>query len=155
MLTNHRRFSQFLRILRYTHALFGGAAALFLVFVILNTYVITLFRVHGNSMNPTLTNGQPLPVFIAARWFGDPGLGDIVIVQYNGSVPERFVKRVVAVPGDTVTYQGEQTLLGPGEYFVEGDNRDFSTDSRAYGPVTRDRIIGEVLGSYAEGPKTP
>ena len=60
----------------------------------------------------------------------------------------RFVKRITALPGDNVFYQGSTYHLGADEYFVEGDNRQHSTDSREYGPIARKDILGKVWGNY-------
>lgn len=138
--------SRILRLFRYAHALFKGVALLLLILVFVNAFLLTFFRVDGHSMDTTLHNGQVVPLFEAAYWFRPPRLGDVVVVQYAGDTSIRFVKRIEGVPGDTVTVEGTEITLGPHQFYVEGDNRDHSTDSRVFGAVTADHILGRVLG---------
>ena len=177
------------------------AVALLAVMVI-RMFLFTLIRVDGHSMDPTLADGERLFVTVADVKFGDVERGDVVICHYPNRGWTNFVKRVVAVPGDTVYRENGVThvvysvktavgteiydeeldpskgyiLLGAGpdyepyvldedEYFVEGDNRYNSHDSRDWndtspsndvGPITKDMIVGHVrhviwpLGSIRE-----
>jgi len=134
--------------LRYLYALIGGAMILLLLFVLLNSYVLTYYRVDGQSMYPTLHNEQLLGVNLLAYVGKDPQPNDVVIVRYAGDHTINFVKRVIAGPGMTVQFQGAPLTLGLKQYFVEGDNRLHSTDSRVFGPIDRSQIVGEVLGNY-------
>jgi len=153
MLINTAQFQRkSLRVLRYTHSIFKGVLLALCVVLVSTAYVITGFRVDGHSMQPTLQNGQFLVVDLAAYWFHVPEKGDVVIVQYAGDQSVHFVKRVMGVPGDTVTYNGLEVVLQPKQYFVEGDNRDFSTDSRVYGPINQSQILGHVVGDYSTYP---
>jgi nickel-type superoxide dismutase maturation protease len=95
--------------------------------------------VHGASMQPTLREGQRLLVGPFVR---GPRRGDVAVLRH----PRGFevVKRVAGVPGDTV---GDR-VLGPGEFWVRGDNPAASTDSATEGPVGRGAFTGRVLGSY-------
>jgi len=137
-----------LRGLRYAHALFRGVLILLLVLILLNAYFITIFRVDGHSMEETLHDRQLLAVNLTAYWFSLPKKGDVVIVQYAGDTDVRFVKRIVGTPGSTVSYNGISIQLKDDEYFVVGDNRDHSTDSRVYGPVHKKQILGKVFGNH-------
>ena len=173
-----------------------------LVVVMLFTFVIRMIGVDGHSMDPTLADGERLFVTVADVKFGDVERGDVVICHYPNRGWTNFVKRVVAVPGDTVYRENGVThvvysvktavgteiydeeldpskgyiLLGAGpdyepyvldedEYFVVGDNRYNSHDSRDWndtspsndvGPITKDMIVGHVrhviwpLGSIRE-----
>ena len=141
-----------LRFLRYAYYFLGTAAILLTAAILASNYAFTIFRVDGHSMEPTLHDSQLLPVCMLCLDFNDPLPGQIVIVRYDGADSVDFVKRVMGVPGQTVPYQGQDYTLLPGQYFVVGDNRDHSTDSRAYGPVRRDQILGLVLGSHGSGP---
>jgi len=138
----------FLRLLRYAHIFFRGTAIFLIIFLVINAYVLTISRVNGESMQPTLMNGQLLVVSESAFWFSAPQRNDVVIVQYAGDTNVHFVKRIVGIPGDTVMYNNSPLVLGPTQYFIEGDNRNFSTDSRVYGPIQKNQIIGKVLGSH-------
>ncbi len=102
---------------------------------------------------------------------GNPGRFDVVICRYPGRGDTNFVKRVVGLPGDTIEIRdgylyvngdryeepyisdeyrsGRLNTFGPctvpnGEYFVMGDHRNNSNDSRSQGSITRDMIIGHV-----------
>ena len=131
---------------------FGGiqsillALALFLVvqFAIQNT------RVYGLSMQPTLQDGQLVIVNKLAYKIGSPGIDDVVVLfSPQGGVP--LLKRIVGVPGDTIRIVGCTVCpvtLGPGEFFVAGDNRRDSLDSRVFGAVPEENIIGTVQIRY-------
>ncbi len=162
-----------------------------LIAFLVHSFVFQNVRVDGNSMYPTLKDGEFMYVSkldYGTSFFGIPftGIGtyftvggeperfDVVVCNYPnrlGKHGERlnFVKRIVGLPGDTVECKDgflyingvkyDEPLLaeyiakdfGPytvpeGHYFVMGDNRNNSNDSRATGPITRDMIVGKVEG---------
>jgi nickel-type superoxide dismutase maturation protease len=93
-------------------------------------------EVSGDSMAPTLSGGEWV---LALR--GLPvGRGDVVVVEHPRRPGFEMVKRVTGAPGD----EG----LSPGEWFVEGDNPAWSTDSSSFGPVPRGAIRGRVVFVY-------
>jgi signal peptidase I len=141
----NRVYAVLLRALRYTYAILGGLLTAVLLIILLNTYAITIFQVDGMSMQPTLINHQLLVINLAAFQLHDPKVGDVVIVQYSGNRSVHFVKRVVGVPGDTVLFHQAPLVLQANQYFIEGDNRDHSTDSRVYGPVLGEDILGKEV----------
>lgn len=149
------------------------AAALFL-----RLFVVSLARIKGRSMLPTLHDRDFALVWRLGYLFHKPRRGDVVICHYPGRkmkripfLPQSFVKRVIGLPGDTVEWlEGELLLngqplrepyldptrcrfkrtrppltLGPDEYYVLGDNRDSSNDSRSVGPLRRRAIRGRVV----------
>ena len=74
----------------------------------------------------------------------DPEVGDIVTFR----LPDEkfsYIKRIVAGPGDTVDHWGTAITLGEDEYYVLGDNRENSRDSRAFGPITGEIIWGRLI----------
>lgn len=134
------------------------------------------FIVEGPSMQPNFHTGQVLVVSRLNYMFNPPQRGEIVIFNAPGQPPEEppYIKRVIGLPGETVeirdtkVYVNGQELFEPyinepcesgrcvnrtwtleaDEYFVMGDNRNHSSDSRAFGAVKRERIIGEALIRY-------
>lgn len=142
-----------------------------LIFLLLRT-VVQNFRIEGYSMEPNLHQGQYLIVNKAVyRWLHPPERGDIVVFESPGSRNRDFIKRIIGLPGEKVEirngvvyindeplpepYLNEQghgnyppTVLGPNEYFVLGDNRNNSSDSRMWGPLPEDQIIGKAWISY-------
>jgi len=134
------------------------------------------FIVQGPSMQPNFQDGQFLIVSRVNYLVGNPERGDIIVFHYPGDTEQDYIKRVIGTPGDTVEIidtlvhvNGElldepyinepctenscadnQWELGADEYFVMGDNRNRSSDSRSttVGLVNREFIVGEVLLRY-------
>lgn len=152
--------------------------AVFLAFVL--TYFVGLrTNVIGVSMEPGLTNGQGILVNRFAYRMLSPKAGDVVVFLPNGNQNAHYyVKRVVAVPGQTVLiedgilyvdgkpYDEEVTdliasagiaeneiELGSDEYFVMGDNFNSSEDSRSanIGPIHKSTIIGRAWLHFSNG----
>ena len=96
--------------------------------------------VDGRSMAPTL---EPGDLLIATKR-GGVRRGSLVVVAHPGRKGYEMVKRVAAVAGDRI---GDRTL-GPGEYWVVGDDPSASTDSRSLGPVGGEAIRGVVRARY-------
>lgn len=143
--------------------------------LLIRTLIFEPIRVDGESMCDTLQNGEIMVVTKPEYLLGDPEFGDVIICKYPGR-KENFVKRVMGVPGDeimviaNIVIRNGEVLdepyltasrndngftmapfkLGEGEYFVMGDNRDNSHDSRNYygwnqpSAITRDMIKGKV-----------
>lgn len=129
--------------------------------------------INGPSMQPGLQSEQGVIVNKLAYVFGAPHRGDVIVFHPPISSNEEYIKRIIAIPGDTValtdtalSVNGVQlkepyvnpadtgpnengqvippTKLGPGEYWVMGDNRGDSIDSRSFGAVPRQNIIGKA-----------
>jgi signal peptidase I len=96
--------------------------------------------IEGPSMAPTLLPGDWALVVTPRAYDRD----DIVVVEHPGRPGYEMVKRVTGLPGDRV---GERAL-GPDEYWVEGDMERASTDSRVFGPVTREELKAKVVLIY-------
>lgn len=90
---------------------------------------VSRFTVSGNSMSPSLKEDQDILSF---NWFHKLKIGDMVVIKKNG---KEMVKRVSKI------LDREKMI------FVEGDNKEESTDSRDFGPVSKDKIIGKVIFS--------
>ncbi len=149
--------------------------AIALIIVIpIRMYIAQPFIVSGASMDPTFTTGQYLIVDEVSYRFNEPLRGDVVIFKYPVNPKQYFIKRLIGLPGETVVVNeqgqvfikdasGKITLtmkepyvefiksdsvertLGEGEYFLMGDNRAGSFDSRVWGPVKRELIVGRAL----------
>ncbi len=132
----------------------------------------------GVSMEPTLYNSQEIFINKVSYLLFSPGRGDVIVFQPNGNENAHYyVKRVIGLPGETVQIRGGQVyidgekledynfdkieneglaetpyLLGEDEYFVLGDNRNNSEDSRSgnIGAVHRDYIVGRAWFCLAE-----
>lgn len=139
----------------------------------IRTFVVQPFIVSGASMDPTFADGQYLIVDELSYHFGKPERGEVVILRYPRDPSKFFIKRVVGLPNETVEINSgtvtiktnsnkigfqlnepyieftkkdnmSRTLAG-NEYFVMGDNRSASSDSRSWGPVTEELIIGKAF----------
>ena len=101
---------------------------------------VRVAMVIGPSMQPTLED-HSIHILVPVQ---DPKIGDIVAFQCP-SKNNSYIKRIVAGPGDTVDHWGTPLTLGPGEYYVLGDNRGNSRDSRSFGPIDGDTIWGRLV----------
>jgi|SRR3989344_2195520 len=112
-----------------------------IIVVPIRLWVAQPFIVSGESMVPTFENADYLIVDELTYHFRDPQNGEVIIFKYPKDPSKYFIKRVVGVPGDTV----DGNVLPEGEYFVEGDNRGASSDSRIWGTLPRDLIVGRPI----------
>lgn len=152
------------------------ATVLLLVGLAFHYFLFTVLIVRGQSMMPTYRDGEVLTVNKIAYLVGSPERGDVVGMYFPGETQKRFIKRVVGLPGETVTvFQGHvfinnlpldegylastvvtlpdlKRTLVRGEYFVMGDNRGNSSDSRAWGPVPESFIVGKVVSRIGKLP---
>jgi signal peptidase I len=125
-------------------------------------------------MYPNFDDNQVLYVSRLSYLFWPPEHQDIVVFHFPGNPQEDYIKRVIGVPGDRVSIRDAQVYvndeplvepylnepctvdrcqdnewqLGADEYFMMGDNRNHSSDSRFFGPVRQSLIVGEVLVRY-------
>ena len=157
---------------RIGHEIVSGAQTLLSAAVyatLIVTFCVQVARVDGLSMAPTLDDQDRLIVNKLVYQFGDPRPGDIVMLYYPVDPDKMFVKRVIAQEGDTVrivdgrVYVNDlpladdyvptefrshddlaPTVIQPGYYFVMGDHRNNSLDSRHWGPVPKKYIVGRV-----------
>lgn len=138
-------------------------------------YLVQPFFVKGASMEHTFEDGDYILIDEISYRFNEPQRGDIVVFRFPEDHSQFFIKRIIGLPGETVVIQndqvkvfnvehkdglvlpepylsqGEHTLgdlrvkLDEKEYFVLGDNRLQSSDSRRWGPLNRTLITGRVF----------
>ncbi|MFT5180111.1 MAG: signal peptidase I [Candidatus Paceibacteria bacterium] len=134
-------------------------------------FIAQPFLVSGSSMEPTFETGEYLIVDQMTYKLSDPKRGDVIIFRYPEDPSKFFIKRIIALPGEKIEIRrgdvtiktvggdiieldepyvtkplgvGQQTQLDDTEYFVMGDNRLASADSRTWGPLKEDLIIGRA-----------
>lgn len=146
--------------------------AIILLVVLLRTFIITPVRVDGKSMNPTLENGQ---ILLLEKINSNYKRFDIVVINYeeNGQT-EKLIKRIIGLPGEHISYRNNTLYVNnkkveepfshfetpdfdiatlgsynipEDSYFVVGDNRINSNDSRYLGFMKKDQIIGKIVFS--------
>ena len=103
------------------------------------------FVVRGESMMPNFPSGRRLLVSRISYLFRRPQKDDVVIIRDPRNSARELIKRIVALPGDQITLSGNQWRLHEDEYFVVGDNMNHSQDSRSFGPIKRNLIIGKAI----------
>jgi len=146
-----------------------------LVVIPIRYFLFQPFVVRGVSMEPNFHTGDYLIVDEISYRFGQPERGDVVVFKYPKDASQRFIKRIIGLPNEIVEINNGKiivydpdgggqildeseylssdqdvkgksiTKLGPDEYFVLGDNRPFSSDSRKWGSVPEKNIIGKVF----------
>jgi signal peptidase I len=143
----------------------------FLIYFLIRTFLFENYRVLGHSMDPTLENNQFLVVNKLGYRLHDPERGDIIVFRDRGSDERKLIKRVVGLPGEVVEISDGQVFVDnraldevyianqgrysqpplqipEGNYFVLGDNRNNSSDSRNWGTLPRDWVVGKAWVSY-------
>lgn len=156
------------------------STGLYLLVVLIITYLIILYvgqrtEVSGDSMEPTLSNGDNLIVDKISYRFNEPERFDIIVFPFQYQKDTYYIKRIIGLPGETVQIDedgniyidgeileesygrevidedkigiaDEPITLGDDEYFVLGDNRNYSSDSRVkeVGNIKKDQIIGKA-----------
>jgi signal peptidase I len=136
-------------------------------------FLVQPFYVRGASMEPSFYDREYLLIDEISYRFSKPDRGDVIVFRYPRDTSEFFIKRIIGLPGDTVdvkngkvivtnelnsggvileeeytdhvaTFNETHVKLNPDEYFLLGDNRSASLDSRNFGPVKREYIVGKV-----------
>jgi signal peptidase I len=143
------------------------------IIVPIRYYLFKPFSVQGASMEPTFEEHEYLIIDEISYRFHEPARGDVMVFRYPKNPSEFFIKRLIALPGETIvvsdghitifnadhpdgvileeSYLDDSTTHGvrrvelkADEYFVMGDHRDASLDSRSFGPIRREDIVGRV-----------
>lgn len=136
-------------------------------------FIAQPFIVSGASMFPTFDDGEYLIIDEISYLVGEPKRNDVVVFKYPKDKKKFFIKRIIGLPGETIDIKGTSVtitnkenkdgfnldqeyvknpsdtnghyVLKDDEYFVMGDNRSASSDSRYWGPVTRDLLVGKAF----------
>jgi signal peptidase I len=152
--------------------LFTLALLIVVVVIPIRLFIISPFVVDGASMHPTFENLDYLIINELVYNFKAPARGEVIVFRYPKNPDIFYIKRIIGLPGETVsihrgvvtitTTEGEnfdltepqivnedatytkQVTLSSDEYFVMGDNRPNSSDSRLWGPLPKKNIIGRV-----------
>ncbi len=146
-----------------------------LIVIPIRWFIAQPFVVRGASMVPTFQNNEYLIVDQLTYHFQEPKRGDVIIMRYPKDPKTFFIKRIIGLPNETVETEGKNIIirhgagtdsltidqsfidplrmrdeyktytLGPDEYFVMGDNRNESSDSRSWGNLPREDIVGRPV----------
>ncbi|MEZ4104499.1 MAG: signal peptidase I [Candidatus Paceibacterota bacterium] len=145
-----------------------------IIVVPIRMFIAQPFIVSGASMENTFHTGEYLIIDQVSYYLHEPNRGDVIVFRYPKDPSKFFIKRVIGLPGETVKIENSTVTiinddnpngltlnepyiksmdignhlteeLGPREYFVMGDNRDQSSDSRAWGVLQEERIIGKAF----------
>lgn len=147
--------------------------AVLTVFLIRN-FLLQPFLVNGASMEPNFADGDYLLIDELTYRFRSPERGEVIVFRYPGDESVYYIKRIIGLPGERIVLNGgeikifnknnpkgfvleefyldaerfaygeREFTLGPSEYFVMGDNRPYSFDSRSWGPLAEKELIGLV-----------
>lgn len=148
------------------------------LFIVSYLFILQPNQVKGASMEPTFISGDYIFTSKVTYKFRNVERGDIVVFKSPKNPDIEFIKRIIGLPGDKITVSGGEVYLNdtklnenyisaktnawengfiqenqvitvpPGEIFVMGDNRPRSSDSREFGPVPIESIIGQVFYRY-------
>lgn len=152
--------------------LFIIALLIVVVVIPIRVFVISPFIVEGASMHPTFENLDYLVVNEFIYYFLAPARGDVIVFRYPNNPSAFYIKRIIGLPGDSIsidrgvvnitTAKGEtfalnepykvnedttytkDIVISDSEYFVMGDNRPNSSDSRLWGTLPKKNIVGRV-----------
>jgi len=153
---------------------FLGSVLQTVVFAVILFFVVNMItariRVEGDSMEPSLIDGQFVVVNKLEYALRDPRRGDIIVFNFPLNPTRRFIKRIIGLPGDRLQVLDGQVFIngnllnepylavppayndqwdvGMGEVFVLGDNRNNSSDSQNWGALAMEEIIGKAIFVY-------
>lgn len=148
------------------------------IFVVVYLFFVQPHEIKGNSMEPNFHNNEYILTDKISYRFSEPQRGDVIIFKAPRNPDQDYIKRIIGVPGNMVKIQGgsvyingvkldetylkdstnllpgnslkegQEITVGPNTFFVLGDNRSHSSDSREFGPIASNLIIGKALLRY-------
>ena len=148
-----------------------GIVVILAIMVMIYLFIMSPQEINGASMEPNFHNGEYILTNKIEYKLKNPARGDVVIFKSPSNKEIDYIKRIIGLPGEEVLVtdgritvrhadgsdelalqedyirraggdDDERVVLGPDEYFVAGDNRGFSFDSRDWGPLPSDNIVG-------------
>ncbi|MCL4360095.1 signal peptidase I [Patescibacteria group bacterium] len=155
-----------------------GIVVVMAVVVMIYLFVMSPQEINGQSMEPNFHNNEFILTNKLSYRLGDPKRGDVVIFKSPENKDIDFIKRVIGLPGEQVTlkdngiyingqrldepylapdvyifgesylHEGQTIIVPQGDYFVLGDNRPHSSDSREFGPIAKTDFIGKAVLRY-------
>lgn len=161
-------------ILVFFWEVFQVVAIALVIVLPIRYFVFQPFIVNGASMEPNFHDGDYLLIDELSYRFNEPQRGDVIVFKYPTDPSQRFIKRIVGLPRETIEltgssiqitdkfgnktvlneksyltnntlFSGIKVVLGEDEYFVMGDNRTHSFDSRKWGALAREYIVGRTI----------
>ena len=148
------------------------------IFLFVYLLILQPHKIKGRSMEPNFLNGEFLLTDKISYRFNEPKRGDVIVFRAPPDYKDEFIKRIIGLPGETVivknghvyinntklsepylpentytpagTYATEDNpvIVEEGKYFVMGDNRKHSLDSRSFGPIRKEKITGKAWFVY-------
>lgn len=155
-----------------------GIVVVLALLVMVYLFIMSPQEINGASMEPNFHNGEYILTNKVLYKFRQPVRGDIVIFKSPMNKEIDYIKRIIGLPGDTVSLknnaiyvngqkveepylapdvvifggsylqEGQSVVVPPGSYFVLGDNRPHSSDSREFGPIALEDFIGVAILRY-------
>lgn len=148
------------------------------IFIIVYLFIFQPHEVKGNSMHPSFEHADFLLTDKISYRFNNPQRGDVIVFKAPLNTQFDYIKRIIGLPGENIAVREEQIYINGkkleesylpddfstrsgrflkndqtaniplGEYFVMGDNRNHSSDSRDWGTIPRENIVGKVWLRY-------
>lgn len=155
-----------------------GIVVVLAIMVMIYLFIMSPQEINGASMEPNFHNGEYILTNKVVYKMKEPTRGDVVIFKSPRNKEVDYIKRIIGLPGDTVglknnklyvngqpveepylapdvtifggsyLQEGQEITVPEGLYFVAGDNRPHSSDSREFGPISKDDIIGQAFLRY-------
>ena len=155
-----------------------GIVVVLAILVMVYLFIMSPQEINGASMEPNFHNGEFILTNKILYKFREPQRGDVVIFKSPGNKEIDYIKRIIGLPGDTVSVsnnafyvngqkveepylasdtpifggsylaEGQSVVVPPGSYFMAGDNRAHSSDSREFGPIAETDFIGTAIFRY-------
>jgi len=155
-----------------------GIVVVLALLVMVYLFIMSPQEINGASMEPNFHNGEFILTNKILYKFRPPARGDVVIFKSPGNKEIDYIKRIIGLPGDTVSLrdnafyvnnqkvvepylapstpifggsylgEGQSIVVPPGSFFMAGDNRPHSSDSREFGPIAETDFIGTAIFRY-------